>query len=335
MPSGENLKLKLYYLYKIMLEQTDDEHGLTIHEILNELAKYGIEAERKSIYRDFDVLSETIGLEIMVEKEGRQYYYHVGNKQFEIAELKLLVDAVQSSNFITERKSSALIKKLTGFVSKYEATQLKRQVQVQGRIKNMNESIYYSVDEIYNAIAGNVAIKFKYLQWNTDKKLVPKRKSDSDEEKIYLVSPWSLLWNDERYYLVAYDHDLKEIRHYRVDKMDKIDLLDIKREGREEYLKEDPAQYAKKNFGMFHGKEMDVRVEFPEDKAGIFLDQFGKDIPIVPSKKKGFFTTTITVYVSSHFYGWIMALGKGVRIIGPDAAVKEYKKQLQEQIANY
>ena len=335
MPSGENLKLKLYYLYKIMLEQTDDEHGLTIHEILDELAKYGIEAERKSIYRDFDVLSETIGLEIMVEKDGRQYYYHVGNKQFELAELKLLVDAVQSSNFITERKSAALIKKITSFASKYEANQLKRQVLVQGKIKNMNESIYYNVDDLYNAISKNSSICFKYLQWNTDKKLVAKTIDESDKEKVYEVSPWALIWNDERYYLVAYNHTEKEIRHYRVDKMDKISLLDKPRLGKEEYEKSEPYRYAKKNFGMFAGNEAVVKLEFPANKVGILIDQFGKDITIMESDKKGFYTTKVDVFVSSHFYGWIMAIGPDVKILGPAEVVEGYKDIIKRQINQY
>ena len=135
-----------------MVSLTDDEHSITVEEIINELDKYGISAERKSIYRDLETLNDDFKLEIMRQKEGRQHYYHVGSKQFEIAELKLLVDAVQSSKFITERKSANLIKKLTEFASIYEAGQLKRQVHVRGRIKTLNESIFYNVDEIYNAM---------------------------------------------------------------------------------------------------------------------------------------------------------------------------------------
>ena len=332
MPTGENQKLKLFYLNKIMLEKTDDEHGLTIHEIISELEKYGVNAERKSIYRDFEVLTENFGTEIVVEKEGRQYYYQVGNKQFELAELKLLVDAVQSSNFITERKSAALIKKITGFASKYEASQLKRQVLVQGKIKTMNESIYYNVDELYNAIAKNSAIHFHYLQWNTDKKLIPKNKKDSDEIKEYEVSPWTLLWDDERYYLVAYDHEEEKIKHFRVDKMDKISLTGGKRLGKEAYDNSDPSQYAKKNFGMFAGEEATVRIEFPEEKVGIFLDQFGKDIIVVPSDREGFYKTNVDVYTSDHFFGWIFAIGPDVKITAPEHIVEKYKSAIKKRL---
>ena len=152
MPKGTNQKLKLYYLAKIMVKMTDDEHFLTMPQIKERLEECGITADRKSLYDDMEAL-RTLGIDVILEQVGRNYYYHVGSKHFEIAELKLLVDAIQSSKFITEKKSNELIKKLTGLVSEYEAMQLKRQVEVQGRIKTMNESIYYIVDEIHTAIS--------------------------------------------------------------------------------------------------------------------------------------------------------------------------------------
>ena len=148
MPKGTNQKLKLYYLSRIMTEKTDDEHALTMAEIKGYLEDYGVTADRKSLYDDLETL-RVLGIDIIGEQSNRNYYYHVGKKQFEIAELKLLVDAIQSSKFITEKKSNELIKKLTGLASDYEASQLKRQVVVQGRIKTMNESIYYIVDDIH------------------------------------------------------------------------------------------------------------------------------------------------------------------------------------------
>ena len=343
MAKNENQKLKLYYLYKIMLEKTDDEHGITMPEILKELEKRGITAERKGIYRDFDVLTDEMGIEIIGEQCGRQYYYHVGAKQFELAELKLLVDAVQSSKFITERKSSTLIKKITGFASMYEAGQLKRQVHVQGRIKTMNESIYYNVDEIHNAIAENSRITFKYLQWDVNGKLVPRCAEGSREPRIYEVSPWALSWDDENYYMIAFDHSSQLIRHYRVDKMDRISLTGEAREGKLQFSDFDPAKYAKKSFGMFAGEERKVRIEFPESLVGVFIDRFGKDIPIHPvsasGEKKGAagkrYATTVDVAVSGQFFGWIFALGKDVTIAGPDDVAAEYQTALKEALKSY
>lgn len=335
MPKNENQKLKLYYLYRIMLEQTDEEHGLSMQDILTELAERGITCERKSIYRDFKVLTENMGLEIIGEQVGSNYYYHVGQKQFELAELKLLVDSVQSSKFITEKKSDSLIKKITTLASVYEAEELGRQVHVQGRIKTMNESIYYNVDEIHNAINQNSSIKFKYMQWSTDKKLVPRKTEDDSEIKIYEVSPWALTWDDENYYLIAFDHNEKKIKHYRVDKMDKISITGEKREGRNEFRDFDPGVYAKKNFGMFSGETKRVEIEFPENMVGVFIDRFGKDIMIKKAERKGYYKTFVEVAVSKQFFGWIFALGPEVKINGPEEVVKSIKKEIKDTLKNY
>ena len=335
MPKNENQKLKLYYLYKIMLEKTDDNHSLTMPEILQELGKYGITAERKSIYRDFEALNNDLDLEIIGEKRGGSYGYHVGAKQFELAELKLLVDSVQSSKFITERKSDQLIKKITGLGSVYEAQQLKRQVHVQGRIKTMNESIFYNVDEIHNAIEANKRITFLYLQWNAEKKLVPRTDEETGEPKHYEVSPWALTWDDENYYLIGFDHSRQQIRHYRVDKMDRIRISKELREGKAEFKDFDPALYAKKNFGMFRGEEENVRIEFPEHLIGVFIDRFGKEIPIHKATDPGMYQTTVKVLASDQFLGWVFALGSGVKITSPENVVKKYKKMLKDAASNH
>lgn len=335
MPKTENQKLKLYFLYKIMVKKTDENHGLTMSEILAELADKGIESERKSIYRDFKVFTEAMNVEIVGVKDGNNYYYHIGQKQFELAELKLLVDSVQSSKFITEKKSAELIKKITDFASVYEAEELKRQVHVQGRIKTMNESIYYNVDEIHNAINKNSQIAFKYMQWATNKKLVPKKNDDGTDTKKYVVSPWALTWDDENYYLIAFDHAEQKIKHYRVDKMDKIQLTGEAREGKAEFKDFDPGRYAKKSFGMFSGQTKRVEIEFPENMVGVFIDRFGKDILIAKGSEEGLYKTFVEVAVSQQFFGWTFALGPQVKITGPEDVVKEYKKVIKETLKNY
>ena len=335
MPKSENQKLKLYYLYKIMVEKTDENHGITMNDILTELADKGIVSERKSIYRDFKVFTDAMGLEVVGVKDGNNYYYHIGQKQFELAELKLLVDSVQSSKFITEKKSAELIKKITDFASIYEAEELKRQVHVQGRIKTMNESIYYYVDEIHNAINKNSQITFKYMQWSLNKKLVPKTNDGKEDIKKYVASPWALTWDDENYYLIAYDHIEQKIKHYRVDKMDKIQITGEAREGKAEFKDFDPGRYAKKSFGMFSGKTKRVEIEFPENMVGVFIDRFGKDILINKGKEEGIYKTFVEVAVSNQFFGWIFALGPNVKIAGPEEVVKEYKKVIKDTLKNY
>ena len=322
MPKGTNQKLKLYYLSRIMTEQTDDEHTLTMSQIQDQLMKYGISADRKSLYDDFEAL-RVLGIDVIGEKDGRSFVYHVGEKQFEIAELKLLVDAIQSSKFITEKKSNELIKKLTGLASVYEAMQLKRQVVVQGRIKTMNESIYYIVDDIHNAISNNRKIRFDYLRWNLQKKM------ESRKDKLYEVSPWALTWDDENYYLVGFDSNDNKIKHYRVDKMRGIEITDTRRDGKEYFDKLDMAAYTKMNFGMFGGEQIRVKLEFENNMVGVLLDRFGKDISILPAGKDGWSETSVDVALSDQFLGWIFSLGSSVKITGPEEVVSKFTGELK------
>lgn len=328
MPKGTNQKLKLYYLSRIMTEKTDDEHSLTMPEIKELLEAYDVTADRKSLYDDMEALG-LLGLDIIGEKEGRSYGYHIGKKHFEIAELKLLVDAIQSSRFITEKKSGELIKKLMAFASEYEAMQLRRQVFVQNRVKTMNESIYYLVDDIYSAISNNRRIRFEYLRWNLDKKMEPRR------DEPYEVSPWALTWADENYYLIGYDDDDEKIKHFRVDKMRSIEVTDERRLGRELFRDFDIAAYTEKSFGMYGGEETDVKIEFENSKVGIFLDRFGADIPVRRAKQKGWSETRVRVALSDQFLGWIFALGSDVHIAGPEKVVELYRKKLKEMLKNY
>ncbi len=328
MPKGTNQKLKLYYLSQIMQQKTDDEHMITMPEIKKALEGYGVTADRKSLYDDLEAL-RVLGIDVIGEKVGHNYYYHVGKKQFEIAELKLLVDAIQSSKFITEKKSNELIKKLTGLASDYEATQMKRQVVVQGRVKTMNESIYYLVDDVHRAIADNRQISFDYMKWNEAKKMV-RRKAVK-----YVVSPWALTWSDENYYLIAYDADENKIKHYRVDKLKNVEILKERRDGREQFKDFNLAKYLKMSFGMYGGEPTTVKIAFENEKAGVFIDRFGRDIYISPSDKAGWSETNVDVALSNQFLGWIFALGTGVRILGPESVVKKYKEEIKNMAALY
>ena len=324
MPKGKKQKLKLYYLAKIMREKTDEDHGLSMKEIQMRLAEYECTADRKSLYDDLESLS-VMGLEISGEQIGGTYKYHVSNKEFDIAELKLLVDAVQSSKFITARKSNDLIKKLTSMASEYESNQLKRQVVVQGRVKTMNESIYYVVDEIHRAISGNSQIMFEYMQWNLKKQLEPKKKEP------YKVSPWALIWAEENYYLVAYDETEDCIKHFRVDKMKSVAALKEKRKGKDKFNEKELASYSNINFGMFGGEEKDVRIAFKNEMVGVIIDRFGKEIMIHDSDKKGWSETVVRVAVSRHFLGWIFALGTDVVIKSPTDVVAVFEKDVDDR----
>ena len=328
MPKGTNQKLKLYRLARIMTELTDDEHMITMPEIQKELAKYDITADRKSLYDDLEAL-EILGIEVKGEKVGRKFYYHVSNKQFEIAELKLLVDAIQSSKFITEKKSKELINKLNTFASKYEADQLNRQVVVQGRVKTMNESIYYFVDDVHRAIAENKQICFEYMKWDVNKTMIARR------DEPYVVSPWALTWDDENYYLIAYDEEADCIKHFRVDKLKSIRILKEKRTGRDKFKEFNIAKYSKMSFGMYHGEPTRVKMAFQKDMVGVFLDRFGRDIPINPSGKQDWYEAYVDVAVSNQFFGWVFALGNDVKLLGPENVVDLFKRAAQERAKQY
>lgn len=320
MAKNSGQKLKMLYIVKILEEYTDENHPITTKELIEKLALYDVTAERKSIYDDIARLQD-YGYDIIQKENRNGGGYYLASRDFELVELKLLVDAVQSSRFVTERKSRELIGKLEKLVNKYDAKQLHRQVYVAGRVKTDNESIYYQVDGIQKAIAENKQIKFVYLEWNSKKELVPRK-----EEK-YLVSPWILMWQEEKYYLVAYDHNSQSLRHYRVDKLKDVEVLEEKRIGQEVYEKINPADYVNKAFGMFGAKEEDVILSFPERLIGVMIDRFGKEVSIRPVKNA--LRARVKVMASPQFYAWIAGVGKELKIEGPAEVVQEYKDWLR------
>ena len=326
-------KQKLLYLRKILLEKTDENHGLTSSEILAELALYGITAERKSLYDDLQVL-EKFGMDICKSKSSTVKYY-VASREFELPELKLLVDAIQSSKFITEKKSISLIHKLEGLASVHDGKELQRQVFVANRAKTMNERIYYSVDKIQNAIALNRKISFKYYRWELDfsgTERIVKREKIRDGG--YTASPWALCWDDENYYLIAYDSSEGIIKHFRVDKMLYIKSNGKGREGRQAFKSFDMAAYARKMFGMYGGKEEWVHIECDNSFAGVMIDRFGKDVSMIRLDDKRF-VVNVEVAVSRQFLAWIIGLGEGVTLAGPQNVVEMMNAEIDRLVKQY
>lgn len=321
-------KQKLLYLQKIMLEKTDENHGLTINEIKDELESYGIKSERKSLYDDIEIL-QSFGLDICTVRTTTVRYY-IGNRDFQIPELKLLVDAIQSSKFITRKKSLELIEKLGRLVSENESSQLRREVYVTNRVKTVNEHIYYNVDKIHNAISENKKIGFQYFKWELDttngNKIVKTARKNGE---YYRVSPWALCWDDENYYLIAYDSEAEIIKHYRVDKMERIRLLKDERDGSELYKDFNPARYAKSVFSMFGGEECEVKLLVDNNFIGVIVDRFGSDLFIVKHDEHSF-TVNVNVMLSPQFYAWVFGLGGGVRILAPERAIFEFKDKIKQ-----
>lgn len=324
MPRSDKQKLKLMYLANLFEERTDNDHGLTMQEIIDALEEEGIKAERKSIYSDISALNE-FGMDIVQDKIGKSSVYKLVERDFELPELKLLVDAVQSSKFITENKSNRLIKKIESLASMYEAKSLHRQVYVANRIKTTNESVYYIVDDIQKAIAENHKISFQYFQWNPSKE-----KELRHDGARYEISPWTLTWDDENYYMVGYDSKEEKIKHYRVDKMLKIEIIEnSKREGKAIFKDMDMAVYSKKIFGMFGGKEETVTLRCRNEMAGVIVDRFGTEVNIT-KKEKEFFNVRVNVQVSPQFFGWVFSLGDGVQISGPASVVSRMKDEIKK-----
>lgn len=327
MAKSENQKQKILVLLDLFKSKTDEEHGVTTSDIIDYLADHGIKAERKTVYADLNTLKE-YGYEISKEKKDGNYYYTLLDRDFQLPELKLLVDAVQASKFISAKKSSELIRKIENLASVYQAKQLQRQVFVSNRIKTNYENVYYNVDELNLAINENRKIKFDYYEWNLSKEMVLRKNGHKND-----ISPWSLAWDDENYYLVAFDGNSGIIKHYRVDKMRKIEILDEARDGREEFEEFDAAKYAKKVFGMFTGDEQRVKIQFANKLIGVVIDRFGQDIMIIP-KGVDQFVVNVNVKVSNMFLGWIIGLGDGAKILEPESVVDEVKQiteRLKEQ----
>lgn len=311
MAKGAYQKLKLLYLQQILLENTDEYHSMTMNEIISELKSYGIEAERKSIYDDLEML-KVYGLDIVGEKRGKQYYYAVVNRDFELPELKLLIDIVQSAKFITAKKSRQLIEKIEHLGSRYDACQLRRQVELSNRVKAVNEEIYYNIDKLNIAMSNNLQVSFQYYQWTWQKTMTVKNYG-----MLYLASPWALDFDNGKYYLIAFDSELKNIKHYRIDKMLNIEILSRYRDGREQFKSFDLPEYEKKTFSMFSGQEEIVTMIFANSLAGVVIDRFGEDINIRKYDDKHF-KVDLKVALSIKFYSWVISFGNGAEVLAPE-----------------
>ena len=324
MARSENQKLKLLYLKELFETQSDEQHILSMQDIVDFLASRGIRAERKSIYTDVACLQE-YGMDIVLQK-GPGGGYFLASRPFELAELKLLVDAVQASKFLSARKSETLITKLSALCSKYQSEQLKRQVTVRARVKSMNESIYYTVDRIHEAIAGNFQISFRYFDWGVDRK---KHERPGD----YIASPYALVWEDENYYLIAHS-ERHGLTHYRVDKMTKLTILDKPRVITDEARALDLSSYGKTVFGMFAGSPEPVKLRFDNSLAGVVIDRFGKDVMLTP-EDGGCFTVSAQIVLSPVFYGWLASFADRAELLLPEHARQDFAAQCRKTLKPY
>lgn len=328
MAKSENQKLKLLYLYKILLEETDEKHCMTAQKLIKRLDKEGIQAERKSIYSDIQYLTE-FGYHIEKNNSRTEGGYYLKDREFELSELKLMADAISASRFITKDKSKKLIEKLEKCACSYDAKQLKRQVYVTNRVKTQNESVFKNADLLHKAIAENNQIKFHYFEWTIDKKMSFRKNGE-----FYDVSPWALNVSDENYYLIGFDNENDMIKHYRVDKMTDITIVNEKRLGKDNFAQFDPGVYTSKLFGMYGGEEKLITILFPNHLIGVVLDRFGHDIDI-RIRDEEHFSVRLTLEVSNQLYGWLAGMGPEVQIMMPIDEKNKYIEYLTTLLTSY
>lgn len=308
-------------------EKTDEDNTMTINDMIAELDRYGITAERKSIYDDLEALRH-YGLDIASRKSKTTDYY-VASRLFELPELKLLVDAVQCSKFVTHKKSNELIKKIESLASYRQAQSLQRQVYVSNRVKTINESIYYNVDRLHAAIAENKKVSFKYFDYDIKKEKAFRKNGDK-----YSVSPYALSWDDENYYLITFSTKYNDFTHYRVDRMTDIDLIDEERDPLPDREHFDIAEYTKKVFNMFGGEEVLVQLQFDNSLVNAVIDRFGKDVVIGKMDESSFYIW-IKVAVSSTFFAWISQFGNKIKVLSPESVIEKYRCHMRDILVQY
>ena len=322
-----NQKQRILFLHDFLVRETDENHMLSLADIQSHLSNVGYEVERKTLYSDFAAL-EASGLDLICTRDtNNSVYYYVASRDFELPELKLLVDSVQSSRFITEKKTRALIQKLEGLGSYHQAQDLQRQVIVSGRVKNMNESVFYTVDTLSSAISNNHSVLFRYYEYNLDKDRVF-RKGGS----FYHVSPYALILDNENYYLLGYDEDDELMKHFRVDKIASLQETDKWRNGSDAFKNIDLGRYTSMVFGMYHGETHQVRLIFANHLIGAAIDRFGKDIRIT-KENEDYFSFIVNVSVSPQFFAWVMSFGKEASILAPANIKESYLEYIKQAVS--
>lgn len=317
MPHVGGQKLKIINEYQILMEESDENHQINAVEMTRRLEKRGIPAERKTVYKDMDTLMEA-GVDVVKGDRG----YYVASRTFELAELKLLVDAVGASKFISQKKTKSLVDKLTTLAGIDDAAQLSRQVVVPEKATSTNEKIFYTIDVIYQCLDNDRKMSFKYQEWTLTKEMKPRHGG-----KVYQVSPAFLLRNDENYYLVAFDEDSNQIRHYRVDKMISAEMLEEERSGTEVIDTLNPQEYARQHVSMFAGEERVITIRFAKHLVGVVLDKFGTEIDIRADGEE-YVKARIKVAVSPQLYGWLV--GIGATITFPEEEASKYSLHLRQ-----
>lgn len=316
-----NQKMKALYIMDYLMRNTDEEHPAPMRDIIAYLESCGISAERKSIYSDIEGL-QLFGVDILSCTKG----YYVVSREFEMPELKMLVDCVSASKFITEKKSERLIKKIESLASRHEAGKLQRQVYIADRIKVGNEEIYRSVDTLSEAINEKRKVSFRYFEYDVDKKR--KYRNGGNE---YIVSPYSLTVSDENYYLIAHYPKHEDLTHFRVDRMSDIVIIDELQDNVESIMGESFSigEYSRKLFSMFSGENSRVEILCENRMMNSVIDRFGKDVFVMKVDDEHF-KVMVNVDLSPTFFAWIFTFGGKMKIVAPEEAKEQFQSVLKK-----
>ncbi len=323
MPKSDNQKLSLLYIRDYLEQNSNTDHPINAQTLIDMLANNGIHCERKTIYSDIAALQD-FGLDI-VNRRGKNGGYYIASRNFELPELKLLIDAVQSSRFLTRKKSQELISKLCRQCNRYDAHLIHQDIVINGRVKSMNETIYYNVDYIQEAIASNLQIRFLYFEWGVDGKRHYRNKD-------YVASPYGLCQNNENYYLLAHS-DRYGVTHYRLDRMTKIELTDKPRVPCPELTGAALINHANQLFQMYSGTPTAVKLRFHNTVVNSVIDRFGCDAMMIPDGEDHF-TITVNVAVSPPFLSWVIGFGSKAQILFPQHVIDQCTQLCQSVISS-
>lgn len=325
MPKSDNQKLKIFYILDYLQKNSHEAHPVRAAELIDALDhQHGISCDRKTIYSDIAALQD-YGIDI-ISLPGKGGGYYIASRNFELPELKLLIDAVQSSRYLTERKSRELIEKLCNQCNEHDAKLMRREVLVSGRVKSMNETIYYSVDTIQEAIAQNKKISFRYFDWGIDG-----QRHYRDRE--YLASPYGLCQDHENCYLLAFS-DRHGVTSYRVDRMSDIELSSETRTPCPELTGKALNEHANQLFQMYAGDTVNVKMRFHKELANVVIDRFGKDTMLIPDGQDHF-VFTVPVAVSPMFLSWVIGFGSKAKIVYPESVIEECKDLCRVAMGQY
>ena len=325
MPKSDNQKLKIFYILDYLQENSHQDHPVRASELISMLdSRHNIQCDRKTVYSDILALQD-YGVDIE-SVPGRNGGYYIASRNFELPELKLLIDAVLSSRFLTEKKSRELIEKLCSQCSVYDARLMRRDVLVSGRVKSMNETIYYNVDAIQDAIAENRQISFRYFDYALDGS---RRYRDRD----YQASPYGLCQDNENCYLLALS-PRHGVTSYRVDRMSDIVVLEEKREPCPELSGKALIAHANRLFQMYSGEETTVKLRFHRSLVNVVFDRFGTDIMLIPEGDEHF-VFTVNVAVSPMFLSWIIGFGTKAKVLHPQSVIDQCRALCREAMEQY